>query len=160
MQFRGRLAVEDLIDHTVVRDAWNRAAPRLAEAVATHYRHNLAGRLVQRRTGRLHGSVRTEIQPSPSGLHRVVVGAEDFRGAIVEGGAVGHEIRGHRGRLLRFRIGDTWIRARIVQHPGITPRRPLAIALQESAAEQDRILLEEFEAAAERRGRLMRAGGG
>lgn len=152
MQLRGRLRVSGTtISSLDVAEAWRRALPAMLRAIRTRAFANLSGRLVGVRKGELRGSLREVIEPRGGGLPAGRVGAEDFKGAIFEGGAAPHEIRASRGRHLRFQIRGRWITPTRVQHPGIRPRRWLATAVDESQPDLDRILRQEFELALERR---------
>lgn len=159
MDLRARLTVTGLIDRTIVEEGWTRALPKMARAVYSRASANLSGRLVRVRTGRLRDALRQVIEPRANGLPAAEVGTiHPSLGPVFEGGAAAHQITSPRGRLLRFRVASgRWITTKSVQHPGIAPRRWLATAVEESQPAFDRILLEEFQAAAARAaGRLQR----
>ena len=159
MDLRARLNVTGLIDRTIVEEGWKRAIPRMAAAVHSRAYANLSGRLVAVRTGRLRSALRQVIETRPNGLPAAEIGTvHPSLGPVFEGGADPHDIKSPRGRLLRFRVGDRWVTARQVKHPGLAPRRWLASAVSESQPDFDRILLEEFEAAAARASGRLRAG--
>lgn len=157
MELRVRVNVAGLIDHTVIREAWNAALPPMLSAVDERANVNLSGRLVQSRTGELRASVREEIEPRADGLATGRVGTENFVGAILEAGASPHEIRPDENALLRFLLGSKWVTARRVEHPGIAKRPWLSTAVTESLPELELILGQALEDAVERRASLHRS---
>lgn len=61
------------------------------------------------------------------------VESSDFVARLLEHGVAPHEIRGRRGRLLRFRAASgEMVTARVVQHPGVRGRHIVGNALADT----------------------------
>lgn len=85
-------------------------------------------------TGRLRASIRGEYRRTWTLRPQFTVGSDVEYAGFVNDGTRPHQIRPRNASVLRFRVGNRWVYARVVNHPGTRPRPFLDRALREITA--------------------------
>jgi hypothetical protein len=144
---------QDVFDGAWLQKAKSRWVAVASGILFSAARENLSGKLVQIRSRRMLESLRAEfglVGDEPVGQVGTVRGGKrshGFLGRLLETGVRPHEIHSSR-RLLAFSVGGRFIRTRTVRHPGVSPRRWLATALEESLSRMEAALVTELKAEA------------
>jgi len=127
---------EEVLEGKWLQDAKRAWIERASRIVFDTAHENLSGRLVRVQSGKLLGSLQAEFglvgdEPVASiGTKTGGKTSHGFLGRFLETGVAAHEMRREGGFLLRR--GGQWFRTRVIQHPGVSPRRWLQTALEES----------------------------
>lgn len=91
-----------------------RGLTKAAKVVAKEMRSNLSGRVLQRRTGHLHGAVREEVTLQPLQARIFIAPKQQYK---AQAHTKGMTITAKKGKYLVFRIGDKVVKVPSVKLP-------------------------------------------